>query len=184
MKHNTLKLTALALPVLLLLSACTPPTGNTLTNTLEIITASAEVALDITSATGAVDPSTLQLVTTYIHAVSTATSAAATELATGHTDTQKAAAIISAFQSAVVPVLSPSVNPRVVAIINAVAAGVKVLLAHFEQMNAIVTAGQSKTASRSLPTVANITLPKTTAGDKAKLKSLSKRAASVSAKTK
>lgn len=172
---------ALILAVSVALTSCTPANVNTLTNTLETITLASEIAIDIIAATGGVDPTTLQLASTYITAVDKATVTAATILASGESDTQKAADVIKAFQSAIVPVLGPNVNPKVVAVVNAVAAGVQVLLSHFNTSAVVVTSIASpsdvaKVAARTSK------LPTATAADKTRLKTIAARASVASGK--
>lgn len=165
------KLRSLSIVAVLLLAACSV---NTLTSTLETITLSSEIALDVIGATGSVDPATLAQVSTYLSAVSAATSKAATILASGEPGTQQASEIIALYQAAILPVLPPSTNPRVVAVINAVAAAVKVLLAHFGAVPPAV-GPQGRAASIAVP--ATITVPKlkVTMGDKSKLHDIAKR---------
>lgn len=164
-------LRSLTIVAVLLLAACSV---NTLTSTLETITLSFEIALDVIGATGSVDPATLAQVSPYISAVSAATSRAATILASGEPGTQQASEIIAAYQAAVMPILGPGVNPRVVAVVNAVAAAVKVLLAHFGASPPAV-GPQGRAASIAAP--ATITVPKlkVTMSDKSKLHDIAKR---------
>lgn len=170
LKPSRPRLRSLSIVAVLLLAACSV---NTLTSTLETITLSSEIALDVIGATGSVDPATLAQVSTYLSAVSTATSKAATILASGEPGTQQASEIIGLYQAAILPVLPPSTNPRVVAVINAVAAAVKVLLAHFGASPPAVPQGRA--ASIAAP--ATITVPKlkVTMGDKSKLHDIAKR---------
>ena len=119
-------LTAPVLIAILLLTACTP---STLVSSLQIAVDAVTVAIPVLAAAG-VDSATLMQVQTYLTAVSTATEEAATELATSDTSAVKVSKIVADFAGVVAPVIG---NPRVSAVVQAVAAAVQSFLTLLQQ---------------------------------------------------
>lgn len=125
-----MKLKLLFSPVLiavLLLSACS--SSSTLLTALQIAVDAVTVAIPVLQAAG-IDSTALAQAQTYLTAVSTATEEAATELATSDTSAVKVSKIVADFAGVVAPVIG---NPRVSAVIQAVAAAVRSFLTLLQQ---------------------------------------------------
>src|SRR5271156_42959 len=108
-------------PLLALLFALTACSTSSLIATLQIVTDAVTVAIPVLQAAG-VDPAALALAQTYLTAVSTATSEAATELASSDTTAVKTSKILADFANVIAPTIG---NAQVAAVIRAVAAAVQ-----------------------------------------------------------
>lgn len=141
---------ATCIMLILVMMGCT---RNQAISDLEIVLAGIEAALPVISVAANVNPSTQQVIATYLQAVSTATMEASAILDSPGTAAQKAAQITALFAGIAAPTLSPGTAQSVILAVQVVAQSVSKFLADIRptlgsgKMQAVVispTAGEHK----------------------------------------